>query len=75
VPVEPEVESSGRVDRVRSRRDDPRTRFNAPIATVSIVDKDRIWFKATHGLDGVSQIEPEPGLCASAVGHDGPSVR
>ena len=44
--------------------------FDTPIATVSIVDVDRVWFAATHGLDGVSQIGAEPGLCASAVLSD-----
>jgi sigma-B regulation protein RsbU (phosphoserine phosphatase) len=48
--------------------------FNAPIATVTIVDKDRIWFTATYGLDGVREIGPEPGLCASAIRQDGPYV-
>jgi sigma-B regulation protein RsbU (phosphoserine phosphatase) len=46
--------------------------LNAPIATVTIVDSDRIWFKATHGLEGVTQIGREPGLCASAIEQDGP---
>lgn len=41
--------------------------FGTPIATVSIVDTARVWFAATHGLDGVTQIGNEPGLCASAV--------
>ncbi len=41
--------------------------FGTPIATVSIVDAGRVWFAATHGLDGVTQIGDEPGLCASAV--------
>jgi sigma-B regulation protein RsbU (phosphoserine phosphatase) len=40
--------------------------FNVPIAIVSVVDTDRIWFKAHHGLD-VTQIDREPGLCASAI--------
>ncbi|WP_205745715.1 PP2C family protein-serine/threonine phosphatase [Egibacter rhizosphaerae] len=40
--------------------------FDAPIATVSIVDQDRIWFKATHGLD-VDEVDRAPGLCASAI--------
>ena len=45
--------------------------FRVPIAIVSIVDSDRIWFKSHHGLD-VQQIDREPGLCASAVLQDGP---
>jgi GAF domain-containing protein len=38
-----------------------------PIAIVSLVDHDRIWFKSSHGLEGVEQIDREPGLCASAI--------
>lgn len=43
--------------------------FDVPIATVTIVDEDRIWFKACAGLD-VVQIPRTPGLCASAILHD-----
>jgi two-component sensor histidine kinase len=42
--------------------------FNVPIAIISIVDHDRIWFKSHHGLP-VQQIDREPGLCASAILH------
>ena len=38
-----------------------------PIAIVSLVDHDRIWFKSAQGLDGVEQIGRDPGLCASAI--------
>ena len=41
-------------------------RFGVPIAIISIVDEDRIWFKSHHGLP-VEQIDREPGLCASAI--------
>jgi PAS domain S-box-containing protein len=40
--------------------------FRVPIALVSLVDNDRIWFKSHHGLD-LSQVGREPGLCASAI--------
>jgi len=40
--------------------------FNVPIAIISLVDHDRIWFKSHKGLD-TRQIGKEPGLCASAV--------
>ena len=46
-------------------------RFAVPIAIVSIVDEDRIWFKSHHGLP-VQQIGREPGLCASAILGDAP---
>ncbi|MGX6607114.1 GAF domain-containing protein [Micromonosporaceae bacterium Da 78-11] len=45
-----------------------------PIATVSIVDADRVWFAAATGLDGVTEVGTEPGLCASAFCADGPYV-
>jgi len=40
--------------------------LNAPIAIVSLVDTDRIWFKSAFGLN-VQQIPREEGLCASAI--------
>ena len=43
--------------------------FEVPIATITIVDHDRIWFKSKHGIDA-EQIDREPGLCASAVLSD-----
>lgn len=43
--------------------------FNMPIAVVSLVDTDRIWFKSHHGLD-VSEIGTEPGLCTTAILSD-----
>ncbi|MFD5449485.1 PP2C family protein-serine/threonine phosphatase [Streptomyces sp. NPDC003470] len=48
--------------------------FDVPMATVAIVDTDRVWFKAAHGLDGVTEIHREPGLCASAILHGEPYV-
>jgi GAF domain-containing protein len=40
--------------------------LNTPIAIVSIVDTDRIWFKSHHGTD-IEQIDRDSGLCASAI--------
>ncbi len=40
--------------------------FSVPVAIISVVDHDRIWFKAHHGTD-VTEIGRDPGLCASAV--------
>ncbi|MFB2924108.1 MULTISPECIES: ATP-binding protein [Aerosakkonema] len=40
--------------------------LQVPIAVVSLVDNDRIWFKSRHGLD-VQQIDRSPGLCATAI--------
>lgn len=47
--------------------------FGVPIAIVSVVDHDRIWFKSHHGLD-IEEIERAPGLCASAILQDGPWI-
>lgn len=40
--------------------------FNVPIAIISLVDHDRIWFKSHFGVD-VGEIPRAPGLCASAI--------
>ena len=48
-------------------------RFGAPIAIISIVDHDRIWFKSRHGVD-VQEIGRDPGLCASAILSPGAHV-
>lgn len=42
------------------------TIFNVPIAIISLVDTERIWFKSAHGLP-VREIGRDPGLCASAI--------
>jgi len=42
------------------------TLLEVPIAIVSLVDRDRIWFKSSTGV-AISQVSREPGLCASAV--------
>ncbi|MFN2460778.1 MAG: PP2C family protein-serine/threonine phosphatase [Candidatus Velthaea sp.] len=41
--------------------------LDVPIALVTIVDEDRIWFKSRIGLDDVTEIPRDPGLCASAI--------
>jgi GAF domain-containing protein len=48
--------------------------FDVPIAIVSVVDTDRIWFKSRYGLADVSEIERAPGLCASAILGDEPWI-
>jgi GAF domain-containing protein len=44
--------------------------LETPIALITIVDHDRIWFKSSFGLEGVEQIDRDPGLCASAILHE-----
>ena len=43
--------------------------FDVPVALVSLVDEDRIWFKSRHGLEA-EEIPRAPGLCASVVLSD-----
>jgi GAF domain-containing protein len=45
------------------------TIFNVPIAIVSLVDEDRIWFKSHYGLQ-IGEIPRSPGLCSSAILSD-----
>ena len=43
--------------------------FKVPIALISLVDQDRIWFKSHEGIQA-EQIGKEPGLCTSAILSD-----
>ena len=43
--------------------------FDVPIAIISLVDTDRIWFKSAYGLDA-EEIPRSPGLCSSAIMSD-----
>ena len=43
--------------------------FNVPIAIITLVDIDRIWFKSSFGIDA-EQIPRDPGLCSSAIMSD-----
>lgn len=42
------------------------TLLKVPIAIVTLVDSDRIWFKSKYGID-LNQIDRDPGLCSSAI--------
>lgn len=42
-----------------------------PISLITLVDKDRQWFKANLGLDGVPQTPSEVSFCAHAILQDG----
>ncbi len=47
-----------------------RTIFDTPIATVSMVEHDRVWLAACDGLTGIREVGKEPGLCASVIDQD-----
>jgi signal transduction histidine kinase len=40
--------------------------MKVPVAIISLVDKDRVWFKSSYGLD-TQQMERENGLCDTVV--------
>lgn len=43
--------------------------FNVPVAIITLVDTDRIWFKSSYGLD-IEEIPRDSGLCSSAIMSD-----
>lgn len=47
--------------------------LGAPIALVTLVDSDRIWFKSRVGME-LLQIDRSPGLCSTAILGEGPYV-
>jgi GAF domain-containing protein len=44
--------------------------FDTPIASVSLVEQDRVWLAACQGLTDIRQLGKEPGLCASVIAQD-----
>ncbi len=40
------------------------------IALISLVDRDRQWFKSNHGLTGIEQTPREVSFCGHAIVHD-----
>ena len=43
--------------------------FGVPYAVISLIDRDRIWFKSRFGIDD-PQVVRTPGLCATAIQHE-----
>lgn len=43
---------------------------NAPISTITLVDFDRQWYKAKHGVDG-AETKRDISFCAHAINEDG----
>ncbi|MGW7342617.1 PP2C family protein-serine/threonine phosphatase [Streptomyces sp. NPDC054854] len=48
--------------------------FDVPMATVTIVDEDRVWFKAAHGLHGIPEVPRDPGPSPCAFPYNDPYV-
>jgi GAF domain-containing protein len=47
--------------------------MRTPMALVTIVDRERVWLKARHGMDR-EWVPHEPGLCASCILQDDPWI-
>ncbi|BCB90062.1 GAF domain-containing protein [Phytohabitans suffuscus] len=43
------------------------TAFDTPMATVTLVEADRVWLAACEGIEEVRQIGADPGLCATVI--------
>ena len=41
--------------------------FQVPIALISLVDSDRVWFKANIGMEGVESVPRGESLCSLAI--------
>lgn len=48
--------------------------FKTPVALISLVDKERVFFKAKVGLEGISSEERGVSLCSLAVLQEEPTV-
>jgi diguanylate cyclase (GGDEF)-like protein len=48
--------------------------LDVPIAIVSLVDTNRVWFKSVFGPAGLRETDRVPALCGAAIIHDGPHV-
>lgn len=42
--------------------------LDAPLASVAILDRDRIWLKAAYGLDGMNEVAGASGRCSLVAG-------
>lgn len=44
-------------------------KFELPVAAITLVDQERIWFKSIHGVD-TKEIPRDPTFCSSAILSD-----
>jgi diguanylate cyclase (GGDEF)-like protein len=45
--------------------------LEVPVAVVSLVDTNRVWYKSIHGPLPEREMQRLPGLCGAAVAHEG----
>ncbi len=69
------ISTTGLLDAPAEGRFDRITRiakrlFNTPMAMVTLVDKDRQWFKSAMGLVGVSETPRSQSFCSQALDED-----
>ncbi|BBY16022.1 hypothetical protein MLIT_16140 [Mycolicibacterium litorale] len=64
----PADDAFDRIARVAART------FSAPMATIAIVDRDRIWFKAAHGLGNLHEVDRRGGFSSETILDDRPYV-
>lgn len=48
--------------------------FDVPISVISLVGAGDIWFVGSHGLPGLTRVDRDEGLCATAITSDRPYV-
>lgn len=48
--------------------------FGTPIAVISLVDEEQVWFKAVAGVEGLSALPRNASLCSAAILVDVPII-
>ena len=48
--------------------------FKVPIALVSFVDTERVWFKANVGMEGITEVDRGVSLCSLAILNNGLTI-
>lgn len=64
----PPEEAFDRITRLAARL------LSVPIAIISLVDANRIWFKSAFGLSDITEVSRNEGLCSSAILSDQPLI-
>lgn len=49
-------------------------RFNAPVALISLVDKYRVWYKASLGMENLSEVSRKDSLCSMVILQDAVTI-
>ena len=49
-------------------------RFDAPVALISLVDKYRVWYKASIGMDNLQEVARKDSLCSLVILQDAVTI-